>query len=97
MEEDDVDTDDELYYEELSEAEISKYLHSFTFQSNNSKTLIDRCVVCQMEYEEGEKLVALPCDHPFHSDCINKWLQIKKICPICCDEVSSTKFLRNDD
>ncbi|XP_059276478.1 E3 ubiquitin ligase BIG BROTHER-related isoform X1 [Lycium ferocissimum] len=102
MEEDDVDPD-ELSYEELialgefvgvenrglSEAEISKSLHSSTFQSNNSKTLIDKCVVCQLEYEEGEKLVALPCDHHYHSDCIKTWLQIKKICPICNDEISS--------
>ncbi|KAJ8528103.1 hypothetical protein K7X08_015554 [Anisodus acutangulus] len=103
MEEDDVDPD-ELSYEELialgefvgvenrglSEAKISKSLHSSIFQSNDSKTLVDKCVVCQLEYEEGEKLVALPCDHPYHSDCIKKWLQIKKICPICSDEVSST-------
>ncbi|CAN4096611.1 unnamed protein product [Withania somnifera] len=106
MEEDDVDPD-ELSYEELialgefvgvenrglSETEISKSLHSSTFQSNNSKTLVDKCVVCQLEYEEGEKLVALPCDHPYHSDCIKKWLQINKICPICSDEVSSTEDL----
>ncbi|KAK6774624.1 hypothetical protein RDI58_029863 [Solanum bulbocastanum] len=105
MEEDDVDPD-ELSYEELialgefvgvenrglTEEEISKSLHSSTFQSNNSKTLVDKCVVCQLEYEEGEKLVALPCDHPYHLDCIKKWLQIKKVCPICSDEISSTNI-----
>ncbi|KAM3321427.1 E3 ubiquitin ligase BIG BROTHER-related [Capsicum chacoense] len=108
MEEDDVDPD-ELSYEELialgefvgvetrglSESEISKSLHSSTFQSNNSKTLIDKCVVCQLEYEEGEKLVALPCDHSYHSNCIKKWLQIKKVCPICNDEVSSTNVVKD--
>ncbi|XP_060211577.1 E3 ubiquitin ligase BIG BROTHER-related-like isoform X2 [Lycium barbarum] len=108
MEEDDVDPD-ELSYEELialgefvgvenrglSEAEISKSLHSSTFQSNNSKTLVDKCVVCQLEYEEGEKLVALPCDHHYHSDCIKTWLQIKKICPICNDEVSSANVTKD--
>ena len=25
----------------------------------------------------------LPCAHGFHNDCITKWLQIKKYCPIC--------------
>lgn len=38
-----------------------------------------RCVVCQLEYDEGEKLVALPCDHPYHCECITTWLQIKKV------------------
>lgn len=38
-----------------------------------------RCVICQVEFEGGEMLVALPCDHPYHSDCISKWLQIGKV------------------
>ncbi|KAL2504698.1 RING/U-box superfamily protein [Abeliophyllum distichum] len=109
MEEDDVDPD-ELSYEELialgemvgveskglSEAEISRHLHPFAWKSlQNSLTNIDRCVICQVEYEGGEKLVALPCDHPYHSDCITQWLQIKKICPICGNEVSSEKNSKN--
>ena len=38
-----------------------------------------RCVICQVEYEEGEQLAALLCQHPFHGECINQWLQIKKV------------------
>nr|GMC66486.1 E3 ubiquitin ligase BIG BROTHER-related-like [Ipomoea batatas] len=107
IEEDDIDPD-LLSYEELialgelvgvesrglSEAEITKSLHPSTFQSLTSKTLVDRCVVCQLEYVEGEKLVALPCDHPYHCECITTWLQIKKVCPICNEEVSSAKTPR---
>nr|GMC60764.1 E3 ubiquitin ligase BIG BROTHER-related-like [Ipomoea batatas] len=92
IEEDDIDPD-LLSYEELialgelvgvesrglSEVEITKSLHPSTFQSLTSKTLVDRCVVCQLEYDEGEKLVALPCDHPYHCECITTWLQIKKV------------------
>lgn len=40
---------------------------------------MSRCVICQVEFEGGEMLVALSCDHPYHSDCISKWLQIKKV------------------
>ncbi|KAI3451628.1 hypothetical protein Pfo_008293 [Paulownia fortunei] len=103
-EEDDVDPDD-LSYEELialgemvgvenrglSEAEISKHLHPLTCQSTTN-LLIDRCVICQVEYEQGEKLVTLLCDHLYHRDCIVKWLQIKKICPVCNNEVSCAEI-----
>ncbi|XP_057975218.1 E3 ubiquitin ligase BIG BROTHER-related-like [Malania oleifera] len=101
LEEDDIDPD-ELSYEELitlgdfigqenrglSQVEISTYLHPFSCKFIVSKIEIDRCVICQVEYEEGEGLVALSCDHPYHLDCISGWLQIKKTCPICGNEVS---------
>ena len=46
------------------------------------------CPVCQIEYEEGEKLAHLPCSHIFHQACINKWLgQYSKKCPVCKGEV----------
>ncbi|PIN25054.1 Anaphase-promoting complex (APC), subunit 11 [Handroanthus impetiginosus] len=104
FEEDDVDPD-ALSYEELialgemvgvenrglSEAEINKHLQPLTCQSP-SNLLIDRCEICQVEYEQGEQLVTLHCDHPYHRDCIVKWLQMKKICPICNNEVSSLEI-----
>ncbi|KAF9687189.1 hypothetical protein SADUNF_Sadunf02G0067800 [Salix dunnii] len=75
----------------LSGNEISTCLRPCKYESSARKTGTDRCVICQMEYEEDESLVALSCDHPYHSECIAKWLQISKICPICSTEVSSPK------
>ncbi|KAB2023924.1 hypothetical protein ES319_D06G053000v1 [Gossypium barbadense] len=76
----------------LSPNEISSCLVRCNFRSDECKTGIDRCVICQVEYEEGEGVVALPnCEHPYHSECITKWLQVKKICPICSTEISSPK------
>ncbi|GMH21882.1 hypothetical protein Nepgr_023725 [Nepenthes gracilis] len=100
MEEDDIDPD-ELSYEELialgeiigeetrglSAEEISSSFCPYVCRFAECKTTIDRCVVCQVEYEEGETVVALQCGHPFHAGCIDKWLQIKKVCPICYTEV----------
>lgn len=106
MEEDEIDVD-ELTYEELIELgdfigqekrglsahEICSCLHSHTFHSAENKSGIDRCVICQVEYEEGESLVAIQCEHPYHTDCISKWLQIKKVCPICNTEISAPKMV----
>ncbi|KAL4333653.1 hypothetical protein GQ457_07G022850 [Hibiscus cannabinus] len=101
---DDIDLDD-FSYEELiilgeiigvekrglSEEEISSCLVPFKFRSIEGGNGTDRCVICQVEYEDDEGLVALPdCEHPYHSDCISKWLQMKKNCPICSIEISSS-------
>ncbi|KAL2317824.1 hypothetical protein Fmac_031700 [Flemingia macrophylla] len=107
MEEDDEIDVDELTYEELIELgdfigqekrglsanEICSCLHSHTFHSSQNKSGTDRCVICQVEYEEGESLVAIQCEHPYHTDCISKWLQIKKVCPICNTEISVPKMV----
>ncbi|VAI35103.1 unnamed protein product [Triticum turgidum subsp. durum] len=50
----------------------------------------EQCVICRVEFEEGESLVALPCNHSYHPDCINQWLQINKVCPMCSAEVSTS-------
>ncbi|KAK6923677.1 Zinc finger, RING-type [Dillenia turbinata] len=79
----------------LSEDEISALLHQhICLNPQHTEISIDRCVICQVEYEDGEMVVALPCQHPFHSDCITKWLQIRKICPICSMEVSSQNVVQ---
>ncbi|KAG9446810.1 hypothetical protein H6P81_012938 [Aristolochia fimbriata] len=41
------------------------------------------CIICQVEYEENEKVGALDCGHDYHADCIKQWLLVKNVCPIC--------------
>lgn len=105
MEEDEIDPDD-MSYEELlalseivgeanrglTDEEISTCLEISEWScSFENKTTTDRCVVCQMEYEQGEKLVVLcRCFHTYHGDCISQWLKVKKTCPVCNTEVSPT-------
>jgi len=47
----------------------------------------EQCVVCRHEYEEGDAMLTLPCKHKYHSECIQQWLQINKVCPVCSAEV----------
>ncbi|GMI82936.1 hypothetical protein like AT3G19910 [Hibiscus trionum] len=75
----------------LSEDEISSCLVPFKFRSIERESRVDRCVICQVEYVDDEGLVALSnCEHPYHSDCISKWLQMKRNCPICSVQISSS-------
>ncbi|KAJ6836796.1 E3 ubiquitin ligase BIG BROTHER-related [Iris pallida] len=50
----------------------------------------DKCVICRSDYEAGDPLVVLSCKHNYHSECITRWLQINKVCPICSTEVSTS-------
>ncbi|XP_019051736.1 PREDICTED: E3 ubiquitin ligase BIG BROTHER-related-like [Nelumbo nucifera] len=74
--------------------EVTKFLRPCEYKIE-CKNGLDRCVICQVDYEEGESLVSLPCEHPYHSDCISNWLQIKKVCPICSTDVSSPPLVKD--
>jgi hypothetical protein len=42
------------------------------------------CVVCQTDFEDGDDMKVLRCNHRFHTDCIQTWLtQEHSVCPLC--------------
>ncbi|KAI8917362.1 hypothetical protein BC831DRAFT_485356 [Entophlyctis helioformis] len=41
------------------------------------------CCICLGEYDEGESLRQLACNHHFHVDCIDEWLKLNAKCPLC--------------
>eukprot|EP00045_Choanoeca_perplexa_P006237 m.52942 g.52942 ORF g.52942 m.52942 type:complete len:212 (+) comp13533_c0_seq1:127-762(+) len=44
------------------------------------------CPVCQEIFADGDECKQLPCNHLFHNDCIQPWLQMKSTCPLCRQE-----------
>lgn len=66
-----------------SEEIISK-LPTKLYENQLESNEVASCGVCLSEYEMGESLKILPlCSHYFHQNCIEKWLSINKVCPIC--------------
>lgn len=51
----------------------------------------EHCVICLEAFKDGDRLRILPCNHRFHSSCIDKWLSgsfsyeecITSGCPTC--------------
>eukprot|EP00879_Flechtneria_rotunda_P003265 GHRR01003490.1.p1 GENE.GHRR01003490.1~~GHRR01003490.1.p1 ORF type:complete len:766 (+),score=335.12 GHRR01003490.1:402-2699(+) len=41
------------------------------------------CVVCLERYQPGDKVRVLPCQHRFHTRCIDPWLTNRRLCPVC--------------
>ncbi|KAI5063426.1 hypothetical protein GOP47_0021973 [Adiantum capillus-veneris] len=48
------------------------------------------CCICLGKYKDGVDLRGLPCTHFFHVDCVDKWLKINAICPLCKHEISGS-------
>lgn len=41
-------------------------------------------VICLVKLAEGNAVRHLPCQHTFHTPCIDQWFQAKRYtCPIC--------------
>ncbi|KAG0571427.1 hypothetical protein KC19_VG010700 [Ceratodon purpureus] len=66
-------------------------LQQFTYVSDSKDNTSDQeqCVVCRLEYEDGDKMLSLPCKHQYHFECIRQWLERNKVCPVCSAEVMS--------
>jgi len=46
------------------------------------------CAICMQPYKVDDELRILPCRHEFHTQCVDKWLPMKKICPLCRHDVT---------
>ncbi|KAA8546867.1 hypothetical protein F0562_003296 [Nyssa sinensis] len=52
------------------------------------------CVVCLSIFEEGDEIRKLKCEHTFHRDCLDTWLQQDQAtCPLCRKTVLPEKIL----
>ncbi|KAF5735146.1 hypothetical protein HS088_TW15G00646 [Tripterygium wilfordii] len=51
-----------------------------------------QCYICLVDYEEGDSLRILPCNHEFHGACIDKWLkEIHRVCPLCRGDICKSE------
>jgi hypothetical protein len=48
----------------------------------------DVCAICIEQYASDAKVLILNCTHLGHYECMETWLRLRNICPICRDEVN---------
>ncbi|KAL1207868.1 E3 ubiquitin-protein ligase RING1-like [Cardamine amara subsp. amara] len=48
-----------------------------------SSTDEEECTVCLEEFNNGARVVTLPCQHYFHDECAVKWFETNHVCPLC--------------
>lgn len=64
---------------------------SKAFRSSLPEVVIDsklveekaECAICKDAFEIQQKAVKLPCNHLYHNECIEKWLEMHSTCPVC--------------
>jgi hypothetical protein len=44
---------------------------------------IDECSICLEDYKIDEMVIMTSCHHKYHIDCILKWYEKNRDCPIC--------------
>ena len=54
---------------------------------DSSKCKYEDCIICTENYTENENIVKLKCEHIFHINCIKRWGDYSRTCPICKTEV----------
>jgi len=55
------------------------------------------CSVCLSDFQEGDTLKTVPCMHLFHTECIDEWLKMSKVCPVCKTCVEDESAIPDDD
>ncbi|XP_031254458.1 E3 ubiquitin-protein ligase RING1-like [Pistacia vera] len=64
--------------------EAIQKLEKVTFQDCLESTR--DCIVCCEEFHQNDhvnQIVRMPCAHVYHQQCIQKWLKISHLCPLC--------------
>jgi hypothetical protein len=59
-----------------------------TDSDDDNKAEDPSCAICMQDYKANDELRVLPCGHEFHTECVDKWLPMKKICPLCRHDIT---------
>ena len=43
----------------------------------------EACCICLSDYDTGDEVRVLACDHSYHTECIDQWLERNNTCPLC--------------
>ncbi|UPQ99368.1 RING-type domain-containing protein [Chloropicon primus] len=70
----------------LSQEKLNS-MRKVQYSAESAEYTDEKCAICQVEFEEGEDVLLLPCKHLYHNPCIEPWLAGNKNCPVCKHEL----------
>lgn len=71
------------FSQHFSKIKVKQILNCF-------ENYVQVCCICLAKYANNDELRELPCSHFFHKDCVDKWLKINALCPLCKNEVGES-------
>ncbi|KAK4799688.1 hypothetical protein SAY86_025053 [Trapa natans] len=72
-----------LSQEALDQLHVKIFSHTEKSREDSVERKSQDCSICLESFMEGDKLICLPCNHAFHSDCLDPWVQTCGNCPYC--------------
>lgn len=53
------------------------------FGDEDGKVYCGECPICLVEWTEEDIIKVPPCGHPFHEECLSRWLRTQRTCAMC--------------
>lgn len=63
------------------ERQVRYELRSFSLPDDSSEA--GTCGICLKPIREGTEVAYLPCMHAFHTECVQRWIRVQNLCPMC--------------
>jgi len=71
----------------LARIDNSSFTHTYNrvvgVDSSGSDKDSTHCVICLGDFRVGDNVRRLACLHLFHVNCVDNWLGMNRICPVC--------------
>ncbi|KAI8875844.1 hypothetical protein K501DRAFT_279981 [Backusella circina FSU 941] len=55
------------------------------------------CSICLSDYENDDLICKLWCNHHYHKDCVQEWLELNSKCPLCKRDFRGNDHVSNSD
>jgi len=75
----------------LTLEQVQEELEECVFETppaDHPSNYLETCAICLDDFQDGELLILLPCNHYFHTNCVTRWLcERSAVCPLCKIEI----------
>ena len=62
--------------------EVLSKLSAVSYGAVSDRDKDTSCSICLSDYIAEDQVIKLPCNHMFHSGCIESWLSVSQLCPV---------------